>query len=1037
MRSVFLGVLLILVSLFGTVTVLAPNGGETVTRGDQFEITWSDDISEDVKIELYQNGIYNSDIISATPSDGSFIWNLVTGIYGTDFQVKISSTVMPALHSDISDGMFTIEREEGLIDVVFPNGSELLERGQNYEILWTDNIPEAIKIELYMDGFFLSTISDSTDSDGVYEWIVPCDLSGTNFKIAITSLLEDSISGMSEYNFVVKKGSIVITYPETGTNIGLNENFPVVWTDDVPEDILLSLYKNSILISSFRTPSTGNCKWNNYLKNLVPGDDYSLKLESSVYSEIYYETGLFTISGTQVSGKVEGVWQSAGSPYVISDSAYVDLTDQLTIEPGVRINGAKNGTLLNLKGRIDAEGNCDNLIVFEDINLVVENSLSIDSSAIKYSKFTQSNVYNVLEPKFFAGYSGYCVTQTQDGGYAIAGSSGIYQNGNGILIKTDSNGALEWNKSFGGLSDDQAYSVLQTPDGGLMVCGYTKSYGSGGYDAWVFKTDILGNLKWSRTYGGPEDDKAFSICKTSEGGYAIAGNTKSYGAGGSDAWLIKIDSSGNMEWSKTFGGVHDDSMRDLKQTSDGGFIMTGTNSSGGTGYYSDIWLVKTDSFGEEEWNTIFGDEYFDGGMSVQKIDNGYILTGYWGDPNMYDVFLIKTDLSGNIINETRFNNDWDQGCCVQQTRDGGFIIAGILDNYAWVIKTDTDTGLEWQKEITFENPYPCNAQSIIQTSDGGYIITGGNGDDLIILMKLDAYGNYTYSDGAVTINNNSKAVIQNCIISNFNNYGLLVNNASPVVSNNLITSNLGGIKFINSSPQYIVNNTIADNDSIGLYFDGNSDGQFVNNIIYGNKIKEVYIKNDLSDPAFYYNDIKGGQAGFGLYSGVVYSGTYANNISSDPMFTSVGFYLSETSPCIDAGYPGLTDDLLGTLYIPQTALLGNPRIYAEEIDIGCYEWNANGIEEENTVGELTLYQNYPNPFNPVTTIKYSVTNDSNVKLNVFDITGREVCKLVDRMHSKGVHEVNFSGEMLSSGIYFYRLSVGDKFVAGRKMMLLK
>jgi len=174
-----------------------------------------------------------------------------------------------------------------------------------------------------------------------------------------------------------------------------------------------------------------------------------------------------------------------------------------------------------------------------------------------------------------------------------------------------------------------------------------------------------------------------------------------------------------------------------------------------------------------------------------------------------------------------------------------------------------------------------------------------------------------------------------------------------------------------------------------------------------------------------------------LNSGVTYSGSYANNINLNPLFLSGSYLITDSSPCFDSGYPGLTEELLGSLYIPQNDLSGNTRLYYNEIDMGCYECVTSGIGNENSIGKLELYQNYPNPFNPVTTIKYSIPNNSKVKLNVFDITGRELCTLVDQAQNKGYHEVKFNGDRLPSGIYFYRLSIDNKVVLNKKMMLMK
>jgi hypothetical protein len=157
----------------------------------------------------------------------------------------------------------------------------------------------------------------------------------------------------------------------------------------------------------------------------------------------------------------------------------------------------------------------------------------------------------------------------------------------------NSNGDIEWSKTFGGGDWDEAFSIQQTSDGGYIVAGRTYSFGAGSYDFLVIKLNSNGDIEWSKTFGGGIYDIATSIQQTSDGGYIIAGWTGSFGAGGyCDFLVIKLNSNGSIEWSKTFGGIDWDAGRSIQQTSDGGYIIAGWTKSFGTGY-GDFLVIKT------------------------------------------------------------------------------------------------------------------------------------------------------------------------------------------------------------------------------------------------------------------------------------------------------------------------------------------------------------------------------------------------------------------------------------------------------------
>ncbi len=290
----------------------------------------------------------------------------------------------------------------------------------------------------------------------------------------------------------------------------------------------------------------------------------------------------------------------------------------------------------------------------------------------------------------------YSVQQTSDGGYIVAGYTNSFGAGNydAWLIKTDENGNDVWDNTLGGTNFDMAYSVQQTSDGGYILAGKTVIIDASLQQdlAWLIKTDENGNVSWDNTFGGSSYDVAQSALQTSDGGYILAGKTYYSSETGNYAWLIKTDADGNEIWDNTFDGSGTGWAYSLQQTSDGGYILAGWTTPLGNDasyYHEDAMLIKTDENGNEVWDNSFGGGGYDRSYSVQQTsDGGYILAGFTkslGDGFSY-AWLIKTDENGNDIWDRTFgrSNNVDCAYSVQQTSDGGYILAGE----ALLIKTD-------------------------------------------------------------------------------------------------------------------------------------------------------------------------------------------------------------------------------------------------------------------------------------------------------------------------------------------------------------
>jgi hypothetical protein len=323
------------------------------------------------------------------------------------------------------------------------------------------------------------------------------------------------------------------------------------------------------------------------------------------------------------------------------------------------------------------------------------------------------------------------VKPTADGGYICAGcvgsNNGDVSGNHGALdawlVKLGTNGVIQWQKCFGGTAEDSFNSVWQTADGGYIAAGYTYSTngdvaGNHGYeDAWVVKTDASGNLQWRKCLGGTDYDEFKQIQQTTDGGYIFAGLTYSTDGdvsgnhGGSDGWVVKLNTNGVVQWQRVMGGSDDDELWSVQQTPDGGYILAGltyssdgdiSHNSGGT----DCWVVKLDASGNTQWQKTIGGKNYDQLRSiVRTADGGYIATGLESSLDIpgwhgaYDVYVCKLDAQGEIQwQRCMGGSDWDYGYAVRQTGDGGYIVAGPTDsddgdilaplggNDIWVIK---------------------------------------------------------------------------------------------------------------------------------------------------------------------------------------------------------------------------------------------------------------------------------------------------------------------------------------------------------------
>jgi len=278
---------------------------------------------------------------------------------------------------------------------------------------------------------------------------------------------------------------------------------------------------------------------------------------------------------------------------------------------------------------------------------------------------------------------------TSDGGYAVLGWSNSFGAGDLdiLLLKLDPSGNLTWAKTYGGTGEEMAWSIIQTSDGGYAVAGATSSFGAGQDEPIILKLDPSGNLIWARTYGGTGGDYFWSIIQTGDGGFAAAGFTTSFGAGSSDALLVRLDQSGNTIWAKTYGGTNYDRIEPVIQTPDGGFVVAGWTESFGAGS-EDALIIRLNADGDMVWARTLGGASDDWLRSiVQTTDGGFAFAGTTMSFGIgqEDYFVGKLDDAGNLVWARTFGGtDYDIGFSVTQTLDRGLAVAGFSASFGGV-----------------------------------------------------------------------------------------------------------------------------------------------------------------------------------------------------------------------------------------------------------------------------------------------------------------------------------------------------------------
>jgi hypothetical protein len=708
----------------------------------------------------------------------------------------------------------------------------------------------------------------------------------------------------------------------------------------------------------------------------------------------------------------------------------------------------------------------------------------------------------------------YAVCQTDDGGYIVAGGSKSFSGPilaeldeldpvahyDFFVVKTTSTGSVIWQHIYGGTNHDEARGIQQTADGGYIIVGYTQSFGSGDKNIYAVKTDANGDTMWTHVYGGSQEDQAFAVEQTSDLGFAIAGFTKSYGAGQSDFYLIKTNGMGVPQWTHTYGGAANDEAYAMKIDYDGGFVLAGYTASFGAGS-GDFYLVKTDDMGVTVWTHTYGTANDERayGIDLVSFECGYILVGYaYTYNNLYregsnDLYIVRVICNGDICWTRRYggeSDDWGYG--VGSSIDSTYIIAGAKfsgpgPSKAWLIKMEPDLPNCDCTPLTSENfdmgDLPeCNYPTLIGNPAHG-------------LTNIAWLGATVTSEGAPYgpgLDGGDDGVV-------FNDLPWM-----PCDEVSVAVTITGGQNY----HHYAID---CDNSLyLNAWKDGNLDGDFCDTLCDG--AMEWIIQDEVVVPGtFNFSFIDPGVTSMGIYDGV-----FRFRLTSRPV-GAFGFghfdpqacpdMCSDTTEGFGADFLGEVEDYIvenGQLAVELTsfeAVSGDGQVVlrwstASETDndhftiykrtIGgnfatlaqvpgsgtssqlnnyeyvdrsvingtAYEYrladvDINGHETIHetivtatpasatpTPEEYMLNQNYPNPFNPSTMIRFSLKDDGKVTLKIFNLLGQEVATLVDQNMKAGQHSISWNASNLPTGIYLYQLEAGD-YHAVKKMLYLK
>ncbi len=683
---------------------------------------------------------------------------------------------------------------------------------------------------------------------------------------------------------------------------------------------------------------------------------------------------------------------------------------------------------------------------------------------------------------------GYYSVQTNDGGYITVGRKDNGSlNMDAWLIKTNANGDTLWTKTYGDNYIDEIYIVKQTSDGGYILAGASTAFGWYG-EGWLLRTDSNGNIIWNQGFHpNPstqnEWDNFYDVIETSDGGF-IALGFGGYQDYYWQAWILKVDSDGNVIWNKSFGEQFIwERLYSFQQTSDGGYIAVGDKHyTYGDTTSHDGWLVKFNSIGDTLWTKHFGAAQVDIFRSIQITSDGnYIIAGerepFWGLG--FKGWMMKVNSEGNVI----WNNMYGDGgfMSVQNTPNGNYIAAGtkfvsqVALNDAWLVKTDIIGNVIYDHTYQISNLDDV-VQSIQPTTDGGYILGGRTNSSgstaQIMLVKLGTDESTSLTsffenfDGVIppALPNDWNSCIKVLVSNNIAEVKTMPHGSAPSQPNSVFIMN--GLDGSNGQPDYNAFVALVS----PLIQIGPNGGTVSFWATGGNPVKVGLMTDPIDTTSFTLVEQIQLNYDFTQYTvslppaGNAYIAFENGNISSvTPIFLDnivfqstvpvelVSFTGSVIGKNVDLVWRTATEtnnrgfdiekksngNWLKIGFVPgfgtstethsyrftDTESKNDKNIYRlRQVDFdGSFVYSDEIEIEVNIPAQYFIEQNFPNPFNPATTINFSLPVDAKVTIRIFNALGEEINRLIDNNLTAGFHSVNFNAETLASGLYIYSI----------------